>query len=308
MKSKIKLRQRWSKVLGFLVLVLLQYPTVTAVTGVLDIQRITRSRSPYGRQHVTLSLLGLRQPGDGHPFGTLLQQPSRRTRTQLGHVADSFASVELLTHPENASKDIPVDQLLDALHKFHSVLKKTAPTAVTRDFHNNLIKAESSYHDYLRRHQRHTSGRQVTLSSLLRHERDSGIHQAGDQAVLSDPSGAMGLLWIRRNLAFQADMYEHIVRGADPKQAAMIAYEQQLHPYHGWALRKLFQAGGVSRMPSRDELLAKIGGYGDEIVSLPHAEQATLEDLKHIVTLWRPLIKHWKDHFVELGMEDVRRV
>jgi hypothetical protein len=118
----------------------------------------------------------------------------------------------------------------------------------------------------------------------------------------------MGLLWIRRSLAFQADFYEHIARGADSKKAAMVAYEQQLHPYHGWTLRKLFQAAGVHRMPPRHELLAKMGGYhGDETVSHLHAEQATLEDLKHIVTLWRPLIDHWKEKFVELGMEDLRR-
>ena len=56
---------------------------------------------------------------------------------------------------------------------------------------------------------------------------------------IKDPSAAMGLLWIRRNLAFQYQHYCNMFQmGLEPPEAALAAYHSELEPYlHGRALR-----------------------------------------------------------------------
>jgi hypothetical protein len=39
-----------------------------------------------------------------------------------------------------------------------------------------------------------------------------------------------------------------------------------------------------------------------------YEEEKTLDDLKRLVASWRPLIQRWKRSFIELGMEDTRKV
>ena len=214
--------------------------------------------------------------------------------TQLEKVTKSFETVAKAQH----HGDIPMEPLLDACHTFLSVLHKTGPGAVARDFSNNLKKVESAYH---RDHTR-------TVTAFLKRELDSGIHHPNSSLYLRDPSGAIGLLWIRRTLAFQTDLYEQVLDGRDTKQAALHAYGQELKPYHGWALRRFYTGFLSTRMPSRPVLLAKVGGYHHHKHGADQYEKQTLEDLQRLVGLWRPLLRNWKQRFVELGMEDTRTV
>lgn len=221
--------------------------------------------------------------------------------TQLQQVADSFESVL------QASQDnhhIPVDSLLDACRTLLNVMQHTGPKALARDFENNIRKIESAaYTDPTRTH---------TVTSLLQHERDSGVHRQGNESslYLREQSGAMGLLWIRRTLAFQSDFYERLLEddNADPIDAIHHAYQQQLKPYHGWTLAKCYNLLVKNNMPPRRLLLARVGGYDDQYSDdASFYEKKTCDELKRLVALWRPLIQKWKWSFVELGMEDTRR-
>jgi len=226
--------------------------------------------------------------------------------TQLQQVADSFESV-LEATSQSLNNHIPIDPLLEACRTLLEVMEKTGPKAVARDFGNNLKKIESVHHPNKTR----------TVSSLLQLERDNGVHREGNESslYLRDQSGAMGLLWIRRTLAFQTDFYEELLEGSDPIDAIHHAYQQQLKPYHGWALTKCYNVLVGNNMPPRRLLLARVGGYYDqeqeenyEYAKYHTQEEKTLEDLKRLVASWRPLIQHWTRTFVELGMEDTRRV
>lgn len=222
--------------------------------------------------------------------------------TQLQQVADIFESV-LEATSQSLENHIPMDPLLEACHTLLEVMQKTGPKAVARDFGNNLRKIESVHHP----------SRTQTVTSLLQLERDSGIHREGNESslYLKDPSGAMGLLWIRRTLAFQTDFYEQLLAGSDPLDAIHRAYQQQLKPYHGWALTKCYNLLVGNNIPPRGLLLARVGGYyehQEHDEKYQQHEQKTLEDLKRLVASWRPLLQHWKRSFIELGMEDTRRV
>lgn len=220
--------------------------------------------------------------------------------TQLQQVADSFESILEATGP-SYENNIPVDPLLDACRTLSKVLQQTGPKAVARDFDNNIKKIEAVLHQ--------TNVR--TVSSLLQLERDSGVHRVGSSTLyLHEQSGAMGLLWVRRTLAFQSDFYERLLDGFDPTDAIHHAYQQQLKPYHGWALTKCYNMLVGNNMPPRRLLLARVGGYHEqENHSRFHLyEEKTLHDLKRLVASWKPLIQHWKYCFTELGMEDTRRV
>lgn len=247
--------------------------------------------------------------GSGAPVATIC--PPRATslssrQAQLQQVADSFEYV-LETMSSTNENHIPVDPLLDACRALLRVLEQTGPKAVARDFENNIRKIESACHITNRR----------TVSSLLQIERDNGVHREGKDSSLhlNDQSGAMGLLWIRRTLAFQSDFYERLLEeDSDPVDAINYAYQQQLKPYHGWALSKCYNLMVGKKLPPRKSLLAMFGGYlhheqhENDDLRFHYEEEKTLDDLKRLVASWRPLIQRWKRSFIELGMEDTRKV
>ena len=166
---------------------------------------------------------------------------------------------------------------------------------VAKDLESNLNKAEKLYKS-------HPECR--NLSSLLELEKGLDIHNGN---VLKDPSAAMGLLWIRRSLAFQSELYTSLTMDdIHPKDAAMLAYIKHLKPYHGWALGKLFTAS-LSQMPEREAFIAKFGGVNIDDLD----ESCDVEVVKKLRTLtgtWGPLLHCWKEEFERLGLEDIRRV
>eukprot|EP01083_Nonionella_stella_P240182 839846_1 len=117
----------------------------------------------------------------------------------------------------------------------------------------------------------------------------------------------MGLLWIRRSLAFQLELYSSLITNSiHPRDAAKSAYHLHLAPYHGWALRKVFPAS-LTQMPDRSVFIAKCGGIKlDELND--EYDRAIAKKLKVLVGHWQPLLGTWKDEFERLGLEDIRRV
>lgn len=136
------------------------------------------------------------------------------------------------------------------------------------------------------------------LTSLLEHEKSTGIHNG---TILDDSSAAVGLLWIRRSLAFQIQLFESVVREEEPKDAAFEAYEKQLSPYHGWMLRTIFPAS-FAQFPNREEFLSWFPESDDESISI------IVKKIRALVATLNPLLQSWTETFHDMGLEDTRRV
>lgn len=195
--------------------------------------------------------------------------------------------------------DIDTFKLLKAC-KAHLELMKSGGAAmclVAKDLESNLHKAESLF--------KKSPKECKTLASLLELERSSDIH---DGNKLQDPSAAMGLLWIRRSLAFQSHLYKSILQsdGKHPKDAAYEAYNEHLSPYHGWMLRTVFPAS-LSQMPHRAVLLSKFGEVDIEDLDHEH-ETKILNKLRAFTEVLQHLISAWKGCFEEFDLEDTRKV
>lgn len=234
-----------------------------------------------------------------------------------------FANIpKLLPHPNKRKKrahNLKAHKLDDVCHAFSSVLKgNEVDTAqllkackahlafmknggsslrlVAKDLESNVHKAEKVYKKSPKEHK--------CLSSLLQCEKDKDIHN-GDE--LHEKSAAMGLLWIRRSLAFQLDLYSSLIHGqVHPKEAANSAYKKHLAPFHGWALRKVFPAS-LTAMPDREVFIAKCAGIPVHELNEEY-DRIIAKKLKSLVSTWDPLLDSWKDEFERLGLEDTRRV
>ena len=213
---------------------------------------------------------------------------------RLDDVVTSFKSVL-----RNGDK-VDVSNLLKAC-RAHLTLVKSGGTAlkvVAKDMEGNLQKAEV-LHNKLR-----SQNKGKDLSELLEIERQQGIHEGN---MLRDPSAAMGLLWIRRSLAFQLDLYSSLLPSSTrtPTVAALVAYDKHLSPFHGWMLQKIFPLS-LSQMPDRQVFIAKFGGM-ERIHLNEQYEREIVEKLRDLVKVWEPLIGVWKEEFERMDMEDVRR-
>lgn len=213
---------------------------------------------------------------------------------QLDGVLASFRSVL------RNGKEVDIAQLLKAC-RAHLTLVKSGGAAlrlVAKDMESNLQKAEALY-SQLRK-----SNKGQNLSSMLSIERELGLH---DGNVLRDDSAAMGLLWIRRSLTFQMELYSSLLPSStkSPSDAAMEAYNEHLLPYHGWMLQKIFPMS-LSQMPEKDVFIAKFGMTEVQYLNEVYKKEI-VGKLSDLVRIWEPLISVWKEEFERMDMEDVRR-
>lgn len=187
---------------------------------------------------------------------------------------------------------IDTARLLKACRAHNELLKigGAALCLVAKDLECNIDKAEA----LLKKSPKECEN----LTSLLEHEKSAGIHNGN---VLDDSSAAVGLLWIRRSLAFQVQLFESVVWGEEPKDAAYEAYEKQLSPYHGWMLRTVFPAS-FGQFPNREEFLSIFSETDDENLSI------IVKKLRALVATLNPLLQSWTESFHKLGLEDTRRV
>jgi hypothetical protein len=151
------------------------------------------------------------------------------------------------------------------------------------------------------------TGRKETIRSLLQYEKELGVHGQNNDDTdpqrprrLKDPSGAMGLLWIRRTLAFQERLYTHILENTNvpSHKAALQAYQETLEPYHGWALQQVYSLALKTTTPSRQEMLQKLCTPTTTTVPPSHQQQQhwgplqeeeTAQDLRKLCDTWRPV-------------------
>jgi len=195
--------------------------------------------------------------------------------------------------------EVDTAQLIKAC-RAHLIFMKSGGSSlrlVAKDLESNLQKAEKPF--------KKSPKQGKTLSSLLESERDSGIHHGN---ILKEQSAAMGLLWIRRSLAFQLELYSSLIdqEGPHPRDAAYEAYAKHLSPFHGWALRKVFPAS-LSQMPDREAFIAKFGEVSLEELTDEY-DREIVNKLKSLVAAWDPLISSWEKDFERLDLEDMRRV
>ncbi|KAL9186121.1 hypothetical protein ACHAXT_005359 [Thalassiosira profunda] len=196
--------------------------------------------------------------------------------------------------------EVDMAQLLKAC-RAHLLLMKSGGTVlrvIAKDLEGNIDKAETMFKKLRKEDRRY-------LASLLEVERASGIHEGNS---LQSESAAAGLLWIRRSLAFQLDLYASLIpaNGRHPKDAAMDAYYKTLSPYHGWMLQKAFPLS-FSSMPDRTVFLAKFGGREPDDLDEAY-ERDVVKKLKALVATWEPIIDVWSNEFERLDLEDPRRV
>jgi Glycolipid transfer protein (GLTP) len=166
----------------------------------------------------------------------------------------------------SSSRTIDVSRLLRAAEHYTSEMRRIGQKQSASDMEKNIRKARDLWE--LAPH-----SVQHDMRQLLEHEKAKGIHSPHGHIV--DPSGAVGLLWIRRSLSYQHRMFDLVLNHcASPPDAALQAYRHELQPYHGWALQKLYGIAMTSMTPSTTrELLAKVGGY--ETVSSSNSKKDT---------------------------------
>mmetsp|Transcript_18642 Transcript_18642/g.26540 ORF Transcript_18642/g.26540 Transcript_18642/m.26540 type:complete len:351 (+) Transcript_18642:196-1248(+) len=213
--------------------------------------------------------------------------------SKLDEVCKTFSSCLKGTEVDTA-------QLIKAC-RAHLIFMKSGGNSlrlVAKDLESNLQKAERPF-------KKLPPKQGKTLSSLLESESQSGIHHGN---ILKEQSAAMGLLWIRRSLAFQLELYSSFLTkdGPHPRDAAYAAYSKHLYPFHGWALRKVFPAS-LSQMPERQAFIAKFGGVSLEELNEEY-DREIVKKLKSLVAVWDPLISTWEKDFERLDLEDTRKV
>ena len=240
--------------------------------------------------------------------------------TPLGKVAEAFENGVLEQETPvggmSTSREINMPNLLKACHSFETDLRRVGQYPTAKDLLNNIHKVEALYNSA-------PADQRRTMSSLLKFEKDLGIHPDQDDddhnRRLKDPSGAMGLLWIHRSLSFNHRMYSNLVANprGNTKEAALEAYHSVLEPFHGWALRRLYTLTFSSSTPPWTEFLCRLGGFDKDkddgkvrkhYELTPKQEDATLRDIRRLLSAWQPLIVQWRQTFRELGLDDKRRV
>lgn len=282
------------------VVVLLGLSLVVATQATSGAHRRRASAAiPRGWRQQTLGDAMMRKDEPFAPQENQLTRSIKRhkLKTQVGELARYF---EPVIKGRGLLREIDVVRLLKACKHFEVSMRKVGQRQSAKDLSNNIKKVEKLFHIAPRK-DRHS------MSALLRFEKGMGIH--GPHGHLKDPSGAIGLLWIRRSIDFQYRMYKQILetqRG--PVEAAMIAYHLELQPFHAWPLQRLYSVAMKTMMPeTRESLLARIGGF-DENSFGPSEEQATKRDLQELLDVWRPLLVRWKQIYAQLDLEDRRRV
>lgn len=198
---------------------------------------------------------------------------------------------EAVLRPSPA-KDLPeieTDKLIEACRELKASMIAVGQDRNAAEIDRNLQKVEA-----LRRMA--PPGRRETLRALLEYEKELGVHNQDGR--LKDPSGAMGLLWIRRSLAFQERMYTYILDKpvAPANEAALKAYRETLEPYHGRALQLVYSMALKNTTPNRHEMLQKLCAAPENKFGAAE-ENATAQELRKLCETWKPVSQIFSFYF-----------
>lgn len=147
----------------------------------------------------------------------------------------------------------------------------------------------------------------ATVRGLLETEKGTGIHKPG--GVLSDPSAAIALVWMRRSLEFQTAVLDalHTDRSSGLSKIGRDAYGAHLEQFHNFWLKNTFRAG-LAAMPNRGEFLVKLAAELQENgIKEEELEAICYSEMAELVELQQKAIAALRKLFVELDLEDNRR-
>ena len=86
--------------------------------------------------------------------------------------------------------------------------------------------------------------RSPTLRELLQYEINEGIQNLEKLPRLKEKSAGMGLLWVRRQLAYQTEVFANVLLVPSQYEsitdAVAAAYSTIYDQFHGWAVQKIF--------------------------------------------------------------------
>lgn len=130
-----------------------------------------------------------------------------------------------------------------------------------KDVLQNLAKIEQAAHSWIASHGPSKSCG-PTLRQLLEHEVDKGIH--AHLPRLKDKTGAMGLLWVRRQLQYQSHIFKNFLevpgRFSSTEEGVKAAYTDVYGSYHGWAVQKIFTYSFQSA-PKAEEIFKQMNPH-----------------------------------------------
>ena len=126
-----------------------------------------------------------------------------------------------------------------------------------RDLIQNISKVETAVHQYLQQDNVTTS---PSLQQLLEYEVSQSVHSSLPK--LNNESAAMGLLWAKRQVDYQACVYANLLdesKFKDTHASLKAAYKQVFDPYHGWWIQQMFSQSYRSAPPTYEifKLLTK---------------------------------------------------
>lgn len=225
--------------------------------------------------------------GQEEEDGTTVTSVPKRLLEPFQQAMPVVPSSSSLPRPPQ-SAEIPTQPLLQACRALQQAMAAVGQDRNAAELGRNLQKIENL-------HRRAPAGKRETLRSLLQYEKDElGVHNhqaRGGGRRLADPSGAMGLLWVRRTLAFQERLYSNILNqdpAAPSAKAALQAYHDTLEPYHGWALQQVYSLALKNGTPSRHEMFQKLCAVPPQYFG-SHQEEETAQDLRKLCNAWRPV-------------------
>eukprot|EP00980_Cylindrotheca_fusiformis_P028193 scaffold22586_cov138-Cylindrotheca_fusiformis.AAC.13 len=121
-----------------------------------------------------------------------------------------------------------------------------------KDIIQNVAKIEEAVHNFIDHQEQVSLSSQVeettettspTLRELLQYEVDLNIH-GSKLPRLKERSGAMGLLWVRRQLHYQTALFGNVIRIPSrfktTRAAVSAAYSEVYDKFHGWTVQKIF--------------------------------------------------------------------
>lgn len=133
-----------------------------------------------------------------------------------------------------------------------------------KDVVQNIVKMEEAVHGWLDNQRELCDNGETcyplhtpTLRQLLTYEVETGVHLADRLPRLKEKSAGMGLLWVRRQMAYQTQIFDNVLdmeHFASMKDAVGAAYKQVYDKYHGWAVQKIFNYSFQSA-PEAEEIL-----------------------------------------------------
>lgn len=132
-----------------------------------------------------------------------------------------------------------------------------------RDLIQNIGKIETVVHRYLQQQQQQQDGvtTSPSLEQLLQYELSQNVHSSLPK--LNNESAAMGLLWAKRQVDYQACIYANLLdeskKFKDAHASIKAAYKQVFDPYHGWWIQQMFTQSSRSAPPAHEiyKLLSK---------------------------------------------------